>query len=108
MEEKKTLPITDLGKKWLDYFKSIDCKYVVINLEDMVNALDNQELNDFNNMLQTYNEHREETKGKSQEMLDRYFCLKRDDFPVFKDNALEFWKWVHEVYNYAYGKEGTA
>jgi len=103
----KTLPIMDLGKKWLDYFKSIDCKYVVINLQDMVNALSNEELNDFNNMLQTYNEYRQETKGKDQETLDRYFCVKRDDFPVFKDDALGFWTWVHEVYNYAYGKNNN-
>ena len=106
MAQSKTLPITDLGKKWLDYFKSIDCKYVVINLQDMVNALSNEELNDFNNMLQTYNEYRQETKGKDQETLDRYFCVKRDDFPVFKDKpALDFWNWVHEVYNYAYGNK---
>lgn len=104
MAQSKTLPITDLGKKWLDYFKSIDCKYVVINLQDMVNALSNEELNDFNNMLQTYNEYRQETKGKDQETLDRYFCVKRDDFPAFK-SALDFWNWVHEVYNYAYGNK---
>ena len=100
----ETLPITDLGKKWLEYFKSIDCKYVVINLQDMVNALSNEELNEFNNMLQAYNEYREETKGRSQETLDRYFCVKRDDFPEFKDKpALDFWNWVHEVYDYVYG-----
>lgn len=106
MAQSKTLPITDLGKKWLDYFKSIDCKYVVINLQDMVNALSNEELNDFNNMLQIYNEYRQETKGKDQETLDRYFCVKRDDFPVFKDRpALDFWNWIHEVYNYTYGNK---
>ncbi len=100
----KILPITELGKKWLEYFKSIDCKYVVINLEDLVNAVSEFELNEFNNMLQTYNKYREETKGKNQETLDRYFCVKRDDFPVFKDNALGFWEWVHSVYNNEYGR----
>lgn len=111
MEQSKILPITDLGKKWLEYFKSIDCKYVVINLEDMVNALSNDELNTFNIFLQAYNEYREVIKGKDAETLDRYFCVKRDDFPIFKDDALGFWKWVHEVYNYAYGnndEEGKA
>lgn len=103
MEQNKTLPITNLGEKWLEYFKSIDCKYIVVNLQDMVNALSNEELNNFNNMLQTYNQYREDVKGKDAEMLDRYFCVKRDDFPVFKDDALGFWKWIHEVYNFAYG-----
>jgi len=98
----KTLPITGLGKKWLEYFKSIDCKYVVINLEDLVNAISEFELNEFNNILQTYNEYREENRGKNQETLDRYFCVKRDDFPVFKDNALGFWEWIHSVYNKEY------
>jgi len=96
----KTLPIMGLGKKWLEYFKSIDCKYVVINLEDLVNAISEFELNEFNNILQTYNEYRE----KNQETLDRYFCIKRDDFPVFKDNALGFWEWVHSTYNKEYGR----
>lgn len=111
MEQNKILPITDLGKKWLEYFKSIDCKYVVINLEDMVNALSNDELNTFNIFLQAYNEYRAVIKGKDAETLDRYFCVKRDDFPVFKDDALGFWTWVHEVYKYAYGnndEEGKA
>lgn len=97
----KTLPITNLGEKWLEYFKSIDCKYVVINLKDMIEALDEIELNEFNNFLGKYNEWRAE--NKDTETIDRYFCVKRDDFPVFKDNALGFWEWVHSVYNLAYG-----
>jgi len=99
----KTLPIMNLGKKWLEYFKSIDCKYVVINLKDMVAALTEEELNDFNWFLMKYNDWRAEVKCKDAETLDRYFCVKRDDFPVFKDDALGFWEWVHSVYNLAYG-----
>ena len=101
----KTLPITNLGEKWLKYFESIDCKYVVINLKDMIEALDEMELNEFNNFLGKYNEWRAENKNKDTETLDRYFCVKRDDFPVFKDNALGFWEWVHAVYDLAYGEQ---
>lgn len=101
----KTLPITNLGEKWLEYFKSIDCKYIVINLKDMVEALTEQELNDFNEFLGKYNDWRAENKNKDTETLERYFCVKRDDFPEFKDKpALDFWNWVHEVYNLTYGK----
>lgn len=106
MEQNKILPITDLGEKWVKYFKSIDCKYLVINLQDMVRALSNEELNELNMFIGKYNEYREVIKGKNAETLDRYFCVKRDDFPEFKDKpALDFWNWVHEVYNYAYGNK---
>lgn len=101
--ENKILPITDLGKKWLEYFKSIDCKYVVVNLKDMIKALSEEELNEFNWFLQKYNNYRQEVKAKDAETLDRYFCIKRDDFPEFKDNALGFWEWVHSAYNKEYG-----
>ena len=101
--QNKTLPITNLGDKWLEYFKSIDCKYVVINLKDMIEALSDEELIDFNNMLQSYNQYREEVKKKE---ISKYFCVKRDDFPAFKDRpAIDFWDWVHKVYNYTYGEE---
>ena len=101
--ENKILPITDLGKKWLEYFKSIDCKYVVVNLKDMIKALSEEELNEFNWFLQKYNNYRQEVKAKDAETLDRYFCIKRDDFPEFKDHALGFWEWVHSAYNKEYG-----
>lgn len=104
MEQNKILPITDLGEKWVEYFKSIDCKYLVINLQDMARALSNDEMNMLNSFVQKYNEYREVVKGKNAEMLDRYFCVKRDDFPVFKDDALGFWEWVHSVYDFAYGE----
>ena len=98
--QNKTLPITGLGKKIVDYYKSIDCKYFVINVEDLINSLDSGELLWFNDILQRYNDYREEN-GKG---IQKYFCLHREDFPEFKDNALEFLEWLHSIYNYAYGK----
>lgn len=68
----------------------------------MIEALTEEELNELNWFLQKYNEYRQESKGKNAETLDRYFCVKRDGFPKFK-NALSFWKWVHSAYNKEYG-----
>ena len=72
----------------------------------MARALSNDEMNELNGFMQKYGEYREVVKGKNAEAAERYFCVKRDDFPEFKDKpALDFWNWVHDVYNLAYGNK---
>lgn len=104
MEQSKILPITDLGNKMIEYYKSLDCKYFVINVEDFVKSLSDINITFFLRMLDSYNKYREDNNKE----IHTYYCLDRREFPEFKDkSALEFIEWVKSVYNYAYGKEGT-
>lgn len=93
---KETLQTTKLGDDILDYYKSIDCKYFVLNVEDLVSCLDEDELDQFLDTLDKYNAYRN-SKNKS---IRKYFILHRNDFPDFENNALAFVNWVKEIYHY--------
>lgn len=79
----------EYGKAWLKDLKASDCKYFVIKAEDLFEALNENMLREFSDMLYYYNEYREQ-QGKS---VNKYFVLNRDEYPQFK-TAQEFINWV--------------
>lgn len=82
--------MTDLGKAWLKDLEAIDCRYFVIKAEDLFEALNENMLREFSDMLYYYNEYREQ-QGKS---VNKYLVLNRDEYPQFKSSK-EFINWVN-------------
>nr|DAX08922.1 MAG TPA: protein of unknown function (DUF4177) [Bacteriophage sp.] len=70
----------EYGKEWLKDLEAIDCKYFIIKAEDLFEALNENMLREFSDMLYYYNEYREQ-QGKS---INKYFVLNRDEYPQFK------------------------
>lgn len=70
----------EYGKEWLKDLEAVDCKYFVIKAEDLFEALNENMLREFSDMLYYYNEYREQ-QGKS---VNKYFVLNRDEYPQFK------------------------
>lgn len=70
----------EYGKAWLKDLEAVDCKYFVIKAEDLFEALNENMLREFSDMLYYYNEYREQ-QGKS---VNKYFVLNRDEYPQFK------------------------
>lgn len=80
----------EYGKEWLKDLEAVDCKYFVIKAEDLFEALNNDMVMEFNDILYYYNEYREQ-QGRS---VNKYFVLNRDEYPQFK-TAQEFFDWVN-------------
>ena len=74
--------------KILDFYKELDCRYIVLKIEDLLKSLDPYEWIDFQDMLDKYNEYRQ---GK----INKYFVVNRDDYPQFK-SAQEFYDFLNE------------
>lgn len=70
----------EYGKEWLKDLEAFDCKYFVIKAEDLFEALNENMLREFSDILYYYNEYREQ-QGKS---VNKYFVLNRDEYPQFK------------------------
>ena len=74
----------EYGKAWLKDLEAVDCKYFIIKAEDLFEALNENMLREFSDMLYYYNEYREQ-QGKS---VNKYFVLNRDEYPKFKTARL--------------------
>lgn len=73
-----------------EYMKSQNFKFWVLKIEDFVDALSEEELDAFNEMLRKHEEYRI-SLGKSP--ANSYWVVNRDDTPI--DNIEDFLKAVH-------------
>lgn len=87
----------EYGKAWLKDLEAVDCKYFVIKAEDLFEALNENMLREFSDMLYYYNEYREQ-QGKS---VNKYFVLNRDEYPQFKTFE-EFKSFIDNKTKYEY------
>lgn len=74
--------------KILEFYRDLDCTYFVLKIEDLLKSLDVKDWNDFQMMLDKYNEYR---KNK----VNKYFVVNRDDYPQFK-SAQEFYDFLNQ------------
>lgn len=70
-------------------YKSIDCKYFVFKIEDLLDAISEDDYMNLINIMDKYNQYREDNK-KSE---NKYFVVNREEFPRFK-KAEEFFTWL--------------
>ena len=70
-------------------YKSIDCKYFVFKIEDLLDAISEDDYMNFINIMDKYNQYREDNK-KSE---NKYFIVNREEFPRFQ-KAEEFFTWL--------------
>lgn len=74
----------------IDYYKSIDCKYIVLKIEDLVNTFtDYEECEVFMDLIERYNVYRK-MAGKK---VNKYFVINRDNAPTF-ETAQEFFDYL--------------
>ena len=64
----------------LQYYKSKDCRYFVLKMDDLFNSMYEQDYFDFDRILKQMGEYRAE-KGKGD---NYYFVLNRDEYEMFK------------------------
>ena len=70
-------------------YKSIDCKYFVFKIEDLLDAIDENDYMSLITIMDKYNQYREDNE-KSE---NKYFVVNREEFPRFK-KAEEFFEWL--------------
>lgn len=70
-------------------YKSIDCKYFVFKIEDLLDAIDEDDYMNLITIMDKYNQYREDNE-KSE---NKYFVVNREEFPRFK-KAEEFFTWL--------------
>lgn len=70
-------------------YKSIDCKYFVFKIEDLLDAISEDDYMNLINIMDKYNQYREDNK-KSE---NKYFIVNREEFPRFQ-KAEEFFTWL--------------
>lgn len=70
-------------------YKSIDCKYFVFKIEDLLDAISEDDYMNLINIMDKYNQYREDNK-KSE---NKYFVVNREEFPRFQ-KAEEFFTWL--------------
>lgn len=70
-------------------YKSIDCKYFVFKIEDLLDAIDEDDYINLITIMDKYNQYREDNE-KSE---NKYFVVNREEFPRFK-KAEEFFTWL--------------
>ena len=73
------------------FYEDLDCKYIVLKVEDLAESLSEEEYNAFEHILERYNTYRE-IRGKK---INKYFVVNRDDYPQFK-SAQEFYDFLNE------------
>lgn len=73
------------------FYKDLDCKYIVLKVEDLAESLSEYQYNQLQNILEQYNSYRETKKKK----INKYFVVNRDDYPQFK-SAEEFYQFLNE------------
>lgn len=74
-------------QKIIDYYKSKNYKYWVLKIEDFINALTEDEIQAFNEMLGKNEEYRISTNRTPS---NSYWIVNRDDTPI--DNLKDFFK----------------
>lgn len=70
-------------------YKSIDCKYFVFKIEDLLDAISEDDYMNLITIMDKYNQYREDNE-KSE---NKYFVVNREEFPRFK-KAEEFFAWL--------------
>lgn len=70
-------------------YKSIDCKYFVFKIEDLLDAISEDDYMNLIAIMDKYNRYREDNE-KSE---NKYFVINREDFPRFQ-KAEEFFSWL--------------
>ena len=73
------------------FYKDLDCKYIVLKVEDLAESLSEDEYNAFEHILQRYNTYRK-IRGKK---INKYFVVNRDDYPKF-NNSQQFINFLDE------------
>ena len=75
-------------------YKSIDCKYFVFKIEDLLDAISEDDYMNLITIMDKYNRYREDNE-KSE---NKYFVVNREEFPRFK-KAEEFFTWLKNKNN---------
>ena len=76
----------------MNFYKSIDCKYFVIKIEDLLESMNELDYFDLTKILKQYNQYRKEQEKKE----NSYFVLNREEYNKFK-NADEFIEFMENI-----------
>ena len=83
----------NIKELWKAYMKSSELKFFVIKAEDFFEALSEEELTAFNNMLGVY------TEFRKPKPVNEYYVVNKDDVPHLKTKE-EFFKTIgYEIKN---------
>lgn len=78
----------DFKERVLKFYQSIDCKYIVLKVEDLINSINEQNYLSLINILDDYNAYRE-AQNKPE---NKYFVVNRADTRF--DKASDFFEWL--------------
>lgn len=70
-------------------YESIDCKYFVFKIEDLLDAISEDDYMNLINIMDKYNQYREDNEKPE----NKYFVVNREEFPRFQ-KAEEFFTWL--------------
>lgn len=89
-----TKPLSDdFKERVLKFYQSIDCKYIVLKVEDLINSINEQNYLALINILDDYNAYRE-AQNKPE---NKYFVVNRADTRF--DKAKDFFEWLNNKNN---------
>ena len=83
----------DFKERVLKFYQSIDCKYIVLKVEDLLNSINEQNYLALINMLDNYNTYRSEHDKPE----NKYFVVNRADTRF--DKAKDFFEWLNNKNN---------
>ena len=84
---------TDFKERVLKFYQSIDCKYIVLKVEDLLNSINEQNYLALINMLDDYNAYRSEHDKPE----NKYFVVNLSDTRF--DKASDFFEWLNNKNN---------
>lgn len=70
-------------------YSSIDCKYFVFKIVDLLNAINEDDYMALINIMDKYNQFRKDNDKNE----NKYFVVNREEFPRFQ-KAEEFFSWL--------------
>lgn len=89
------MTLEEIKSDYLRQYKDIDCKYIVLKMDDLMNSIEDwRELRALQHLLKKYNSYRA-AEGKG---INKYFIANRDSFPKLKsgDEFVKVLRYVHD------------
>lgn len=93
MEDLGTRVLNQYKEDYLNQFKKLGCKFIVLKMEDLMNSIvDWEQWDQLQNLLLNYNNYRQ-SLGKG---INKYYVINRDECPNIKTGD-DFVNLLHKI-----------